>query len=108
MKEINNTQIEQVLATYVENVSPSEENLIAILSQIPEQKKHEKGRAIRSPYMWLEITEFVMICSIMLVTLPSLLKSINDPFYQIDKETEIFEMGIQNQDIQNNLIDSSL
>lgn len=108
MKETNNTQLEQVLATYVENVSPSKENLIAILSQIPEQKKQEKGRAIRSPYMWLEITEFVMLCSIMLVTLPSFMKSINDPFYQIDKEVQVFEMGIQNEDQINTLIDSSL
>lgn len=108
MKETNNTQLEQVLATYVENVSPSKENLIAILSQIPEQKKQEKGRAIRSPYMWLEVTEFVMLCSIMLVTLPSFMKSINDPFYQIDKEVQVFEMGIQNEDQVNTLIDSSL
>ena len=108
MQEIKTTNLEQVLTTYMENVSPSKENLIAILSQIPEQKNNNKGRAVRSPYMWLEITEFVMLCSIMLVTLPTLMRSINDPFYQIDRETEIFEMGIQNQDVQNNLLDSSL
>lgn len=108
MKEINTTQLEQVLATYVENVSPSKENLIAILSHIPEQNKQKKGRAIRSPYMWLEITEFVMLCSIMLVIAPTLIKSIDDPFYTIDREVQVFEMGIQAQDAQDNLINSNL
>jgi hypothetical protein len=108
MKDNNTNKIEQALAMYVENVSPSKENLVAILSQIPEQKKIKKGRAIRSPYMWLEITEFVMLCSIMLVALPTLMKSINDPFYQIDKEVEIFEVGIQHQDAEDSLVNSSL
>ncbi len=128
MKEINTTQFEhelsKALATYRETVSPSKENLIAILSHIPEQKnkqglshmsdvnhqmnKDGEGRAIRSPYMWLEVTEFVMLCSLMLVALPTLTASINDPFYSIDKEVEIFEVGIQDQDYNDNLLNSSL
>lgn len=104
----NKTRTEQALSTYVETVSPSKENLIAILSQIPEQKKIKEGRAIRSPYMWLTLTEFAMLCSIMLATFPTLTKSINDPFYAIDKEVEIFEVGIQYQDMEDDVINSSL
>lgn len=128
MKDINHTQFEdelgKALATYRETVSPSKENLITILSHIPEQKnkqglshvndvnhhmnKDSEGRAIRSPYMWLEITEFVMLCSLMLTVLPTITKSINDPFYSIDKQVEIFEVGIQDQDYNDNLLDLSL
>ncbi len=104
----HNTALEQALSTYMENVSPSKENLVAILSQIPEQNEQKKGRAIRSPYTWLEITELVMICSIMLIVSPSLIQGINDPFYTIDKEIEIFEMSIQAEDYQDSLLNSSL
>lgn len=108
MKEINLTTTEQALAMYKENVSPPKENLRTILSQIPEQKKSEKRGAIRSPYIWLAITEIAMLCSVLFAVLPTLTKIMNDPFYQIDKEVEIFEMGIQNQDYQDNLINSTL
>ena len=128
MKEIKTTQLEhefgKVLATYRETVSPSKENLITILSQIPEQKNKQglfylntkhlqieegvKGRAVRSPYMWLAVTEFVMLCSLMLTLLPTITKSIHDPFYSIDKEVEIFEVGIQGEDYNDALLDLAI
>lgn len=128
MKEIKTTQLEhefgKVLATYRETVSPSKENLIAILSQIPEQKnkqglfnlntkhtqmeKNVDGRAVRSPYMWLAVTEFVMLCSLMLTLLPTITKSIDDPFYSIDREIEIFEAGIQGEDYNDAQLDSGI
>lgn len=108
MKEIKTNTIEQALTMYMETVSPSEDNLKMILSHIPEKKKREEGRAIRSPYMWMEITEFVMLCSIMLAVIPTFTKIIDDPFYQIDKQVEIFEMSVESQDYQDSLLDSGL
>ena len=49
---------------YKENVSPSETYFQAILSQIPEQQKLKEGRAIRSPYRWLAITQVVTLSAI--------------------------------------------
>ena len=108
MKEINTNTIEQALSMYRETVSPQTQCLSDILSQIPERKIIENRRAVRSPYIWLAVTEFVMLCSIMLAVIPTLTKILDDPFYQIDKEVQIFETGIQQQDLQDNLVDSTL
>lgn len=109
MKETNITNTtEEALRMYKETVSPSEDSLKVLLSKIPEKKVEQGGRAVRSPYIWVAITEVVMLFSIMFAVLPTLTKILDDPFYQIDKEVQLFEMEIEKQDLEENILDSSL
>lgn len=106
MKEIKtnkiDVKIESALNMYKETVSPDKATLINILNQIPERKKiDEEGRAIRSPYIWLGITQLVAICSVLFILFPTLSEVYiyrNDPFYFIDKQVEEFSFGIDNED----------
>jgi hypothetical protein len=114
MKEINTNTIEQALAKYTETVSPSKDNLMTILSQIPERKKNEKGRAVRSPYIWLEVTQFVTLCFVVIAIIPTLLTLPTDgtlgytiETQKIDAQIEKFEISIDTQDYENSLLDSS-
>ena len=113
MKTTNLTQshIEQSLAMYKENVSPSETYFQAILSQIPEQQKLKEGRAVRSPYRWLAITQMVTVCAIIIAVLPTYLitgESMNNPYYETDRQVEAFERALDDEDYANNLKDYSL
>ena len=113
MKELNqlHNTIEKALAMYKENVSPSETCLQAILSQIPEQQKLKEGRAIRSPYRWLAITQVVTLCAIMIAVLPSYIipsESTTNPYYETDKQVEAFEKALDNEDYLHNMRDYSL
>ena len=103
--------IEKALSMYKENVSPSESRLLDILSQIPEQQKLKEGRAVRSPYRWLAITQMVTVCAIMIAVLPSYLlqsEQFNNPYYETDRQIEAFERAIDTEDFENNLKDYSL
>lgn len=106
--------IEKALTMYKENVSPSETHFQAILSQIPEQQKLKEGRAVRSPYRWLAITQFVTLTAIIIAVLPSYINpnGIDDvssnPYYETDKQIEAFERQIDNEDYRNNLKEYSL
>lgn len=122
MKQTNpNTQshnekaIEKSLAMYKENVSPSETYFQAILSQIPEQQKLKEGRAVRSPYRWLAITQMVTLTAIVLAVLPTYVipneeakMRQSNPYYETDKQIEAFEQQIDDEDMQNNLRDYAL
>lgn len=122
MKQTNpNTQshnekaIEKSLAMYKENVSPSETYFQAILSQIPEQQKLKEGRAVRSPYRWLAITQMVTLTAIVLAVLPTYVipneeakMKQSNPYYETDKQIEAFEQQIDDEDMQNNLRDYAL
>jgi hypothetical protein len=114
MKHTNLQQspIEDALTMYKENVSPSETCFQAILSQIPEQQKLKEGRAIRSPYRWLAITQVVTLSAIIFAVLPTYITQNNDmqsnPYYEIDKQVEDFEQQINSEDYQNNLKDYTL
>ncbi|MEI6810905.1 MAG: hypothetical protein WCK60_02535 [Candidatus Nomurabacteria bacterium] len=106
MKEINTNKIdfvtESALTMYKETVSPDKATLINILNQIPEKEIVIKEKqVIRSPYIWLSITQLVAVCSILFVLFPTLSEMYlyrNDPFYSIDKQVEKFEIGIANED----------
>lgn len=106
MKEINTNKIdfsiESALTMYKETVSPNKATLIKILNQIPEKEiKLKEKQAIRSPYIWLGITQLVAVCSILFVLFPTISEMYlyrNDPFYSIDKQIEKFELGIANED----------
>lgn len=106
MKETNEKEIvsgvERALAMYKETVSPSRATLIKILNQIPEKEVSTRdGRAIRSPYVWLAITQVVTVCAILFVLLPSLTEMYtygSDPFYKVDRQVENFEQQINNED----------
>lgn len=113
MKNTNTQQshIEEALTMYKENVSPSETYFQAILSQIPEQQKLKEGRAIRSPYRWLAITQVVTLFAVIIVVLPTYVGDTaisNNPYYETDKQVDTFEQKLNNEDYQNNLKDFSL
>lgn len=111
MKNTNTTTIEQglenALTMYAVNVSPSEDCLHKILSQIPEQKTHEERRAVRSPYIWLAITQVVTLCSIMIAVLPTITgpSYTSNPYYLIDRQVDAFETSIDNQDAEITALD---
>ena len=103
--------IEEALAMYKENVSPSETSLQAILSQIPEQQKLKEGRAVRSPYRWMAIGQFATMCLIIIAVLPTYLLNdgaTSNPYYQTDKEVEAFERQIDMEDYEHGLHDYML
>ena len=115
MKQNNSQQqshIEKALTMYKENVSPSETYFQAILSHIPEQQKLKEGRAVRSPYKWLAITQTVSIVAVLLAMIPAYIGDdgnvSNNPYYETDRQVELFEQQINNEDYQNNLKDFSL
>lgn len=106
MKNYTNT-IEQSLAMYTETVSPSQENLHKILSQIPEQIKKEDRRVIRSPYRWLVVSEFISLCLLLVAVIPSYQSRLDDPdyyFQDIDAQVQIFEAEIDKEDYNTPLI----
>lgn len=118
MKTINTTNktadlVEGALSMYKETVSPSRSSLIKILDQIPEKKKmikEQEGRAIRSPYIWLAITQAVTVCSLVFALYPSLSEIYvyrDDPFYQVDKQVETFEATITAEDASQMMTDSN-
>ena len=109
---VRKTNIEEALTMYKENVSPSETCFQAILSQIPEQQKLKEGRAIRSPYRWLAITQIVTLSAIILAVLPSYVAPtddvMNNPYYETDKQIETFEKQLDAEDYQRNLKEYAL
>jgi hypothetical protein len=108
--------IEKALTMCKENVSPSETCFQAILSQIPEQQNLKEGRAVRSPYRWLAISQMITVFAIVLVLVPSTPASeIKDaglsnenPYYEIDKEVENFEASLEREDTERTLRDLGL
>ncbi len=110
----NNEQfhIEKALSMYKENVSPSETCLQAILSQIPEQQKLKEGRAVRSPYRWLAITQVMTAFAIIMAIIPHSSNEAYDitgnPYYETDRQVELFEQQIDQEDYEQNLKDYSL
>jgi hypothetical protein len=103
----NTNTIEQALAMYKETVSPSQNHLQAILSQIPEQTKLEGRRAIRSPYRWLLVSQFASLCLLLVAVLPSYIGEQSDPdfyFRGIDAQVEQFESQIILEDYNDSLI----
>ena len=104
--------VESALAMYKENVSPSETYFQAILSQIPEQQKLKEGRAIRSPYRWLAITQVTTLFAVIIAVLPAYLlngeTTKNNPYYETDVQVESFEQQINNEDYARSLRDASL
>lgn len=117
MNNNENNYIEKALVMCKENVSPSETNLQAILSQIPEQQNLKEGRAVRSPYRWLAISQMVTVFAIVMMLLPGssgkengvdVAAISNNPYYEIDKDVEKFEATINQEDADRSLLDSYL
>ncbi len=106
----NTNTIEQALSMYKETVSPSKKSFQVILSQIPEQQKQQRGRVVRSPYTWYAVTQTIMMCSIMLIVASAIVTPSyqSNPFYQIDKEVDEFEISINQEDYEKSLSDSTL
>lgn len=110
-KTSTTSEIENALAMYRETVSPTFPMLESILNQIPEKPiKKKEVQAIRSPYIWLAITQAVTVCTILFVLAPTLSESYlsrNDPFYSIDKDVERFEQRINDEDAGQLMLDYS-
>ena len=106
------SHIEKALTMYKENVSPSETYFQAILSQIPEQQKLKEGRAVRSPYRWLAITQMVTVFAVIIAVIPSYTPAADNvktnPYYETDKQIQAFEQQIDNEDVERNLRDAGL
>ena len=101
--------IEKALTMYMETVSPSKDSLLSILNQIPEKEKQISNdrRAIRSPYIWLAMTEMVALCFIVIAVFPTFQEMYiyrNDPFYSIDKQIESFEAGVNKEESKKNIL----
>ena len=101
---------------YTETVSPSRDMLVNILNQIPEKEPtaHDR-RAIRSPYIWVAVTQLVSVCVIAIAILPSFITTPqaldsynNSPFYATDTQVETFEAGINEADYQAILVDYTM
>lgn len=118
MKDKTNTNtredaIEMSFAMYKETVSPPREMLMNILDQIPEKEKVNEleRRAIRSPYIWIAVTQLVSVFVIAFAVLPTLTEApsyTSDPFYAIDTQVDQFEQGINNEDYQRLLAQDSM
>jgi hypothetical protein len=92
-----NTNLEQALVMYRETVSPSQDNLHVILSQIPEQLEQKRGRVIRSPYIFLLASQCVSLCMLLLVVYPTYVAKRNSPdfyFYAIDTQVDSYEAAL--------------
>jgi hypothetical protein len=105
MNKTNPSTIEEkALVMYVETVSPSKDNLVRILNQIPEIKEAElqDRRAIRSPYRWLAIVELASVFLIAIAVYPALKnpEMMQNPFYAVDQQVETFERNLNAQDEQ--------
>ena len=104
----NNNVIEQALSTYKETVSPSKDILIKILNQIPEKEidNYDDRRAIRSPYMWFAVTKYVALCLIVIAVSPNIMTFYKgeETFASIDNQIDVYEEGINNEDMQNILL----
>ena len=119
MREIINTQshsvlsvAEKALAMYKETVSPSRVMLVNVLNQLRVYEKISASnrRAIRSPYIWVAITQMVSVCVIALAVYPTFapkptpspatLAYHNDPFYAVDSQVDAFEEKINQEDYQ--------
>ena len=104
----NNTILEQSLSMYKETVSPGQDHLKEILSQIPEQQTKELPRAIRSPYTWVVITQAVTLGMIVLFVYPTLSSlDASSDYYAIDRQIEAFDIKLDNSDYENMVIDYS-
>jgi hypothetical protein len=116
MSNTNIPTIEKALAMYKESGSPSQDILVKILNQIPEikEKTQEDRRAIRSPYIWLAVSQMAALVAVVIIfTVPStedMLQTLhtNDPFYTIDAQVEQFERGINEEDYAHMLVDYTL
>lgn len=92
---------------YKETVSPPRDVLLAILRQIPENKeKRTPARAIRSPYIWLGISQFAALSFLIALFVPMSFGQPTDVDYfrDIDIQVEQFEAGINDMDYERLLL----
>ena len=90
----NPSTVEKALTMYKETVSPTPDALMKILSQIPEQTSKQKGdQAMRSPYIWVAVTQAVTVCMVVLAVFPILTDDMAS-LYAFDVATEAYEMKL--------------
>ncbi|MBP9782199.1 MAG: hypothetical protein KBC50_00485 [Candidatus Pacebacteria bacterium] len=103
-----NESIERALAMYMETVSPPRGGLEHILRELPEHVKYSNlpRRAIRSPYIWLGISQLASLCFLVAIMVPGVIRhpADMDYFQAIDIQVEQFESGINEMDYQSMLV----
>ena len=99
---------EKALAMYKETVTPPRGLLGVILGELPERREyfHTQVRTVRSPYIWLGVSQLVSLCFVFAIFIPGLITSSNDADYFLgtDRQIERFEAGINEADYQNMLL----
>lgn len=111
--------LERAFVMYKETVSPPPSVLVNVLNHIPEKKKitAEKRQAIRSPYIWLRVTQFASVFVILfalIATLPidngtfATEPESNNPFSAVDAQIASFEKQTYEEDTQKILSDYML
>jgi hypothetical protein len=83
--------------------SYSEEKTSSFDAEVRQIIKPEEARAIRSPYIWIAITEMVTLCSIMFALYPTLRiemvdAQINQEFNIIDSQNDDFQLYMDTTD----------
>lgn len=97
-----------IITRHAKTIQPSKDFLVSVLSQIPDKKYTEKEKlSVLSPYAWTTLIQISSICFIFILAYPSIREYYtykDDPFYLIDKQVEIFEKGVNNDDYNNILL----
>ncbi len=83
--------------------SYSEEKTSSFDAEVRQIIKPEEARAIRSPYIWIAITEMVTLCSIMFALYPTIKvemadAQINQEFNIIDSQNDEFQLYMDTTD----------
>lgn len=112
MKEPHNPTHEQAvtraLATHATSLSPNPEAFRVLLSHIPEKQTTTPLTRVRSPYVWLAVTQLVIACSLVVSFYPNLHDQYlyrNNPFYATDQQVESFEISLQQEDDATMMLD---
>lgn len=110
-KSISKNTIEEAFVMYRETVSPPRSFLTNVLNQIPENQEPSKERSsVRSPYIWLLVTQTAMIGVLLFVVYPTYImmtdtKIANVQFTIIDNQIASYEAKINAEDQANLLND---
>lgn len=101
----------KALTNYTKTITPSEDFFVSILNQIPEKKIKEEKPVVKSPYVWITLIQVSTICAVLLSVYPNLKEVYtyrNNSFYLPDKQVDIFESKINNEDYNTLLDDINL
>lgn len=99
---LNEMQGKAILSTEM-YTSYIEEESSSFDTAVRQTSKMKEARAIRSPYIWIAITEMVTLCSIMFALYPTIKvemadAQINQEFNIIDSQNDEFQLYMDSTD----------